>query len=342
MPRLSYPGGRKASALQVAPKADKSGSIKLSDQVGDGLYESPNETIHEVPTGVESPRPPAAEVVQDPSEALKTQIEALRKSEREALNRAEVAERKASEEAHRRESEGFRSQEQIMNSNVDAISAALAAATSEAEMAQDAIEAAIQMQDGKGQAEAYRKMSTATAKIFQLEQGKEAAERELQALKDSPPAPAPKPVDDMETALNKTALPYVAKQWLLAHPEYIRDEKKNRKIAVIHDDLTDEGIVPYSPQYFDLAEQRLGMRPVKPEVEEVVEEDKPIQSERRIYSAPPSRDVPTSSGRREDSVTLNAAQKEAAKIAGITEKEYALQVRKLKNEKMNGNYGGAP
>ncbi len=318
MPRLSYPGGRKAAATP-APKAE-------------------DETDIQSPEITEAPAPEPPEVVEDPSEALRTQIEALRKSERDALTRAETAERKAQEEASRRETEGQSSQEQIMNSNVEALGAALAAAQSEAEMAEEAISVASQMQDGKGQAAAYRKLSMASAKILQLEQGKEAAERELQALRDTP-KPQPQTQDSLEARLNRTALPYVAKQWLLAHSEYVLDEKKNRKISSMHDDLLDEGIEPYSAKYFEIAEQRLGLRPTpKPEVEV---EDEPIQSQRRIYSAPPSREVPSSSGKREGgSITLTPLQKEAAKIAGITEKDYAIQVLRLRQEKMNGNYGG--
>jgi len=38
----------------------------------------------------------------------------------------------------------------------------------------------------------------------------------------------------------------------------------------------------------------------------------------------------------------SVAQKDAAKIAGITEKEYAEQLIKLREHKTNGMYGGQP
>jgi hypothetical protein len=50
----------------------------------------------------------------------------------------------------------------------------------------------------------------------------------------------------------------------------------------------------------------------------------------------------SASGERPNQVRLTVAQKEAAKIAGISEKEYAENLLKLRAEKLNGNYGGAP
>lgn len=65
-------------------------------------------------------------------------------------------------------------------------------------------------------------------------------------------------------------------------------------------------------------------------------------SERR-FSAPVSRESVSYSGKREDRpgrITLSIDQREAAKIAGISEVQYAEQLIRLREEKAQGNYIG--
>lgn len=76
-------------------------------------------------------------------------------------------------------------------------------------------------------------------------------------------------------------------------------------------------------------------------------EDESDRARGRIVSAPVSRDTMGTGGgsygdNRPGRVTLSIAQKEAAKIAGISEKEYAENVLRLRAEKAEGNYGGSP
>jgi hypothetical protein len=59
-----------------------------------------------------------------------------------------------------------------------------------------------------------------------------------------------------------------------------------------------------------------------------------------IVSAPVSRETQTSTGQRASSkVRLSPEEQEFAKIAGITDVEYAKQKQKLAQHKMNGDYG---
>jgi hypothetical protein len=63
-----------------------------------------------------------------------------------------------------------------------------------------------------------------------------------------------------------------------------------------------------------------------------------------LYSAPVNRESASTgySGDGPGSVRLTVAMKEAARIAGISEREYAEQVLRLREEKSQGHYGGAP
>jgi len=322
MPRLSYPGGRKAAA-----------NVKVPDET---LHEG--QTNPEMVSGAEGNGLDQQVVQEDPTAALQAEIATLKKANTNYASQIE-AERQRAEQASRqmqeRDAEVVKLKEQTVNSQAEAIDAAISAATAEAESAQRDIESAMSLGDGKGQAEAYRKLARAESRILQLENGKDALERQIKEQ--------PKPVERTQNtgdALDNTTLPPLAKQWLRSHPEYLSDARKNAKIQNLHWDVVEEGHAPYSEGYFEVMEQRLGMRPVPKKEVEV--EDEPVNA-RAVYSAPPTRDVPTSEGKRSGTtLTLTAAQKEAAKISGITEAEYVKNLLKLREEKANGNYGGAP
>jgi len=90
-------------------------------------------------------------------------------------------------------------------------------------------------------------------------------------------------------------------------------------------------------------ESRMHPTPEMPEPEQVE-----LPARASMVSAPVSRDtVATGSynsyGDRLGRVTLSVAQKEAARISGISDREYAEQLLRLREEKANGNYhGGQP
>lgn len=315
MPKLRPPGGRQAAAVtpEVDDEANLQGQTPESEQVGQEGSQD------------------------DPAVALRAQIAALEKSNKEYLSRIE-AERTEKAEALRRaqerEAEVVRLQEQTVNSQTEAIEAALAAAQAEAEAAQRDWEAAASIGDTKAQSEAQRKMSRAEARIITLESGKEALEREA---KERPKAEVRQEAAD---PLDKINLPPLAKQWLRDHKEYLYDERKNAKIQALHWDVVDEGHPAYSESYFEAMEQKLGLRSAPKAVasEEDDMDEEPVQR-RASVSAPPSREVPGSNGvRSEGRITLTAAQKEAARISGISEKEYAAQLINLQKEKQRGNY----
>jgi hypothetical protein len=71
----------------------------------------------------------------------------------------------------------------------------------------------------------------------------------------------------------------------------------------------------------------------------------PVPRRERIVSAPVSRETMAtgnynSYGERPGRVTMTPAMKEAARIAGISETEYAANVLRLREEKAKGHYGG--
>jgi multidrug efflux pump subunit AcrA (membrane-fusion protein) len=333
MPKLRPPRGRQAAAV-LEPQDE------IDLQATDGADQGRGEGAH---LAAEIPTEEITEGAGDAS-SLRAQIAALERSNQEYLARIETERQEKADalrRAQEREAEIGRLQEQTTSSQADAINAALAAAQAEAESAERDIEAAASLGDAKAQAEAYRKLSRAEARIISLESGKEALEREIKSR------PEVKPAVQQDDPLDKINLPPLAKDWLRKHPEFMHDPRKNAKIQTLHYDVVDEGYAPYSKDYFEVLEQKLGMRKATKQTEPEYEEDDDVednQSTRRtIVSAPPSRETPSSSGvRGPDRVTLSSAEKEAARISGISEKDYAANKLKLLKEKAQGNYGGQP
>lgn len=324
MPKLSYPAtGRVASARSKEDLVgDKSNSIKLVDQEGDQHPE------------LEKPEVKIEPEQDDVSLALQKQIEALRKSEQTQKERNEQLTREREEaikRANERELEIHKLKNTTIESRLGEVSSALSAATAEAESAQHDLEKAIEIGDLKGQAEAYRKMARAENRISTLEDGKVELEAEVKAALE---APKPQVSND---PLENSSLPPIAKDYLRLHPELLTNKRKNARIQDLHYVITeDEGIPEYSRDYFKSMDVHMGYAD-PPEKNE--QEDEPRKSASN-FSAPVSREAPTGSTERNDRVTLSVAQKEAAKIAGITEKEYAENVLRLRKEKSNGHYGG--
>ncbi len=332
MPKLRPPGGRRAAAIVQEPELEVNDEAQLVSSMEQAHIEG-----EEGPDGGS-----------DPTVALKAQIEKLERANRSYAERVE-AERLRAEQAlqraQERDLEVSKLQEQTVNSQQDAINAALTAAQSEAEAAQREIESAASIGDTKAQGEAYRRLSRAEARIVALESGKESLERDIRDRKAAePPRPEPRSVDGGD-AIDKLNIPLTAKTWLRKHPEYLSDQRKNAKIQAAHWDVVDEGIPEYTDEYYEVLEEKLGLRqPPRraAQVEEDDMDDEPVAPLRRsAVSAPPSREPPTQ-GLRSTQIKLTPAQKEAARIAGVEEKEYAKQLMRLRDEKANGNYGGQP
>src|ERR1035437_171772 len=266
---------------------------------------------------------------------LQNQLDDLRKSEEIQKNRANQAERGRQEaliRAQQREAEIYRFRNEAAQSQYDAIGAALSAATAEAEKAQQDIENAVTSGEVKLQSEAYRRLARAEANISKLEDGK--IEIETRARQQAA-QPQVQPQAQSTDPLDRANLPDMAKNWLRGHPEYLTDHRKNAKIQALHWDVLDEGHESCSPAYFESLERHLGLRAASQQTQQ--------QPQRTsIVSAPVSRDIPNGSPNRSSSkITLSASQKEAAKISGISEVEYAKQLQKFNEMKASGMIQGS-
>jgi len=102
-----------------------------------------------------------------------------------------------------------------------------------------------------------------------------------------------------------------------------------------------------TPAYFDSVKNYFHrhMNPPVAEPEPATEIELPpsMPSRGSMYSAPVNREGPAtgySGGDGPGKVRLTASMKEAARVSGISEREYAEQVLRLRREKEDGYHGG--
>jgi NAD(P)H-hydrate repair Nnr-like enzyme with NAD(P)H-hydrate dehydratase domain len=293
----------------------------------------PEVVIEEAPEiEVEIGEPEVEAKQDDATAALKRQIEELKKSEimlREQSQQFARDREEALERARQREAQIQKVQKESYDAQADAISSALAAANAERDKARLDIENAISLGDAKAQAEALDRLAIAAANLTRLEEGKAAAE----ARAKEPVEPAG--VDVIDT----WGLPKITSDWVKARRHLLTDPEKFEDLKGYQWQAKKAGLTPHTKEFLEFIEVKLGERE-SPE-EEVVAEVVPEKKKGPMVSAPPSRDVPNSSGKRQSNgkVTLTPLEVEAAKIAGISVEEYAKQKVRKAEMVASGEYG---
>ncbi len=273
---------------------------------------------------------------------FKKQIEALKRSEGEQRERASKAEADRNEAlriAHEREAALTQHQYSAAQSRFEAITSAMAAASTASEAAKKDIASAHANGDAEGLADAYQRLARSEADLSRLSDGKEAAEQEIQQEKQRAQQAAIAMKQRQDAAANdplaRANIPETAKTWLRQHPEFLSDQRKNAKLQALHYDVVDEGYAAYSPEYFDSLERHLGLKAASEA--EHTDEDEDVPKKPNV-SAPVSRQTPGGTPPKSSVRTLTRAQREAAQAAGITEVEYAKQLDVLKDAKAQGLY----
>lgn len=159
-------------------------------------------------------------------------------------------------------------------------------------------------------------MQTASSNRQQLDQGLEALKERVIAQRNAPPPRPPQREVDPVEMLARSLTPASAK-WVREHPECATDDVKRNKMVSAHYDAVSEGIKPDSPEYFQFVEQKLGME-AAPEARQTT------------TRAPQPRPQPPAAPARGNSgqgnkrvVTLSSAEREIAKMNGLTDEEYA-------------------
>lgn len=291
------------------------------------------ETEEEQPIEVDVTPDPEPTPKEDAAEELRKQIEAMRRGEAEMRRRAEQAERERDEARQRAQVEAEKARKEVAQSQVTTFDTGIAKETEAVESAKRDLVSATASGDNEGLMSAIERMSEAKARLETLKNGKAAVEAQIEEEKAKPKL-EPKPQQTQPTvdqAIDNFPVPEIAKQWLREHKNYVTDPELNAEIQYLHHKVVKAGHEAYSKSYFTDLEKRLG----------ISKADQPIEERPAIVSAPVSREVPDNKGDRPTSkITLTPAQRNAARVAGVTEAEYAKQLVRMQKEKSAGNIGG--
>jgi hypothetical protein len=185
---------------------------------------------------------------------------------------------------------------------------------------------------------------------------------------NAPPAPpaAPEPTNDAEQALRRQleALQHSEefnrqqqaiataegrrRAWVESNPVA---QKFYNHLGQFHNEAIQFGLADTSPQYFEHMENQLAaLHSQQPATAgaQLIDEmrarsapEQPAPQPRQrtnIVSAPVSRDIPSSGQRQNGTITLNAEQKEFARLSKISETEYARQLLRLRDMQLSGEY----
>lgn len=164
---------------------------------------------------------------------------------------------------------------------------------------------AMQTGDFRRAAEIQEEMSDNSAKLLQLRNG-------LEAMKAKPKTPPPQPVNANPVEAFAARLTPRSADWVRAHPEFVTDPAKNRKMIAAHELAVADGLVPDTDAYFTAIEETLRIKPQA----KVVEEEA-TSSAAKVVS-------------RRDAAP--ASEREMAEMMGMKPEDYAKNKLALQKE----------
>lgn len=261
------------------------------------------------------------------TKALREQLEAARKTAT-----AEAERRAAAERARKEEEDRVKDlEEQYKVERQSSIIGSLEAATAERDHAKAAYADALKAGDYARAAEEQEKLSSAVWKIRALEEKKSAAPEAAAHSKTTEgrvrsPEPSSQ-ADPVETYLSQFSPR--TQSYLRQRPDIVSNAKLNKKAAWLHDEAIEKGLKPDSDEYFSFLDDKLGYsapapRPKAGDVNGATVPAKKAPT--ATAAAPPSRSTFTPAGNGKVRVSLTEGQKRAARIAGVSEEDYAKQL----------------
>lgn len=241
-------------------------------------------------------------------------------------------EKKARQEA---ESVAYKASAEVEENQIHLVSGALETLRREQEMLKHTMKEVMAVGDFDRAVELQESFQSNINKITRLEDG-------LAEMKNTPRREAPAPARDIVDTLMQQVTPRSAK-WLDQNREHLQDQRQLRIMERAHGDALDNQIIPESDDYFRFIENRLGIGKTKeaPRQLRYDDDDEPIMSgasnaTHRRQSAPAAAPVSRSSSGPSGNprvIRLTADQAEAARISGISPKQYwdNLQREKTRN-----------
>lgn len=239
---------------------------------------------------------------------------------------AEKAGRLAAEQKlHQADKAIHRARSEVEDTNLQLVVNAIDTVSRDIELLKQAHTFAMQSGDFARATEIQSEMSSNSAKLLQLENGRDAMQAAPRA--PEPVAPPADPVEDFASRLSPRSA-----DWVRRNPEFVRDPRLNAKMIAAHNLAVADGIPTDSDEYFNAIEDTLKIAP------KAVQNDTDDQYAAKVVqrrdaapaAAPANRG--SQSPRNSNVVRLSAAQREMAEMMGMKPEDYAKNMVALKKE----------
>ncbi len=174
-------------------------------------------------------------------------------------------------------------------------------------------------------AEIQQRMSDNAARLLQLENGKDALEKQTRQVPSYQ-----QPVDPVEALAHQLSPRSAA--WVRANPQFATDQRLFQKMIAAHNLAVADGLTPDTDDYFATVEDALRIRRPELVYNDPMAETATVTQKR---SAPPAAPVSrggNGTGSNPNRVTLTSAEREMAQMMGMTDKEYAINKIALQKE----------
>lgn len=253
----------------------------------------------------------------DPQSAIEKLQKKLKK-ERELRKDAEQNARNASYEAQK-------ASYQVEDTNLTLVINAIETLKRDGEYLKSAYKEAMSVGDYDKAAEVQEIMSSNSAKMLQLENGRTAMENRP---KQMPQAPVD-PVEAMASQLS----PRSAK-WVRENPQFATNPRMTQKMIAAHNIAIADGYQPDSDDYFEYVEETLRMKKnVDHDDDDNALSEAAMTKTRRSspVSAPVSRSG-SAPGTRPNVVRLSSDEREIARMNKMSDQEYARYKMQLQKE----------
>ena len=261
--------------------------------------------------------PPEEEAPQEEEPAYITDLKRQLAEEKAGRIRAEQQAHQANRETHRARGE-------VDETNLQLVVNAIETVSRDQELMKQAHTYALQNGDFARATEIQSEMSANSAKLLQLENGKQAMENAPR--QPEPQMPPTDPVEDFASRLSPRSA-----DWVRKHPEFVRDQRLNAKMIAAHNLAVADGIPTDTDEYFDAIEETLKVTP-KP-AQNDTDDQYAAKAVRRRDAAPAA--APANRGGQSASsnvVRLTAAEREMAEMMGMKPEDYAKNKVALKKE----------
>lgn len=280
--------------------------------------------------------------VEDPTAALRSELDALRRTTQQ-LEIDRENERRLRNDAERiaseRSAEAERGKVAIVDAQLQAVSSALAAEKAEAKAIERAMRQALAEKDYDLHVKAQTALMQSVNRIAALEEGQT-------HLKSAREVAANRPAPTVQTQAERPSVPAqpmthetMISRFTPRTQEFLRkndaswvtDEKSNNKLRAAHFSAVADGHIPDSDSYFDAVGRMMNGKPIDtPAPAQVATPTATAAKRTTAPAAPVSRkgaNQPDGGGGMK--VTLSPRQQQAAKDLGLSLTEYAKRVHTM-------------